>query len=67
MFKSGKDIEIFGLAVVGFGQSDNNTSTIYIIVYYVNSSVVENHHYISTPLDETLKRLDYIGLVKGIR
>jgi len=44
----------------------DNTSNIYIIVYYVNSSVFENHHYISTPLDETLKRLDYIGLVRGI-
>jgi hypothetical protein len=42
------------------------TSTIYIIVYYVNSSVIENPEYISTSLDETLKRLDYIGLVTGI-
>jgi len=32
------------------------TRTIYIIVYYVSSSVVENHHYISTPLDETRLR-----------
>jgi hypothetical protein len=44
----------------------NYTRTIYIIVYNVNSSIVENHHEILTPLDETLKRLDYIGLVKGI-
>jgi len=38
----------------------NCTSTIYIIVYYVNSKVVENHQYISTLRDESLKRLDYI-------